>query len=103
MALTSRGKSFHTEFDYPVLQQLQSLSRAVYNYGKCLRNGDYISQSAAVETWHTGSDLIDAETAWDQGLENGGREREGKKLRRRSVDVTKVRRNGRPRGISPRA
>ncbi|CAK4032164.1 Hypothetical predicted protein [Lecanosticta acicola] len=90
-ALISRGKLPHTDPDLPVSLQLQSLSRAVYYFGKCLRNGDYISQDAAIETWYAGGYLIDAESAWDSGVENG--QRKAKRDRKKSVGVEKVRRD----------
>jgi len=64
-AVIARGRVPHQELGLPVMVALQGLASAVYYYGRCLRNGNFISQSATIRTWTAGSDITEAQTAWD--------------------------------------
>jgi hypothetical protein len=68
----ARGRIAHQEPNLPVVQQLQSLSSTVYYYGRCLRNGNFISQQATIRSWTANSDLTEAQTAWTTNLQYPG-------------------------------
>lgn len=82
-----------------ILLTIQSLTRAIYSYGKCLYTGAYISQANAIETWTVGGEILEAEVAWTP-WDMSDRLRGERKRRRESVRVEKVRRSGRNGGGS---
>ncbi|KAF1820721.1 uncharacterized protein K489DRAFT_403312 [Dissoconium aciculare CBS 342.82] len=78
-AVIARGRIFHQEMNLPVVVALQGLASAVYYYGRCLRNGNFISQGATIRTWTAGSDIVEAQTAWDKNLNYPGRRRRARR------------------------
>ncbi|KAK4498144.1 hypothetical protein PRZ48_010800 [Zasmidium cellare] len=76
-----------TEPTLPVIQQIQSLTRALYTFGKCLYNGEVISSAAAIETWNAEGELLGVTSEWEGESGSGMRKRDerlGRKLRRES-------------------
>ncbi|GAB7346614.1 hypothetical protein MBLNU459_g1754t1 [Dothideomycetes sp. NU459] len=74
-ACQSRGRLFHDEINLPVYEALQGLASIVHSYGTDLTSRKLISRESTIRTMTSGSDVIEAQSAWANNRNYPGKKR----------------------------